>query len=1200
MFYQNSNDLVKNASITSGHIQNSHETRGVLMKQIAVKDAADSAVPTANVNPNPQVPPSSGYDVGSSLDIGSKFQNMIQGLIHTVSMKEGMVANTDATVDQTKQQSKQFLKQELNHDDKVNSILKFIAKNDNSRRQNWVEVTDSNNVAKYGYITKDGIFQIWHAPTSPTSNWLGTDEMKKNTGIIGCPAASSSVQKIRIAGNWDYIKPFQLVYADNDTRQTNPVFMLGQGNVRSRNDGLQQFSCGEERGNVIVTERPSADLQFNSSDKMGCYVLDDNVTDSDLKNRGFTFQADLASATISQCKRRAEDLGSTHFLVSPPEPGEPNNRGGCWVYTESGTPNLRGLMTLASDDKCHNVGNQEVDEDVYLKAYPSTNLKRLYGKNMNVEIPLNPPNPECDHTTKTRCIFKTYHHAGDGICYPDNWNGTWAYGGLYNYSKNDLKGWLKHLHDRNGDGIERNAVNEYIEKCKVTQGYEFLDDNPVKRTKVVRSFGLYTLKSGGTTGVDVNNRNTRGSIGKIAYIDHNGERHEYPDSALSFVKATRENPSGNYVKVGNYDTRSAESSYAINEITPGSFSDAANLLYKATRDGWSGQKFHQLCDNKGATYTRATLSDGRVICGYTSVSWTSNPGYVKDTTAFLYDGVNKYTTAHGAWGEGEYAVYMNPSYLPTFGGGHDLFIGGQTMYINAFSYLLKDKSAPFTRKIQMGYINGPWVGRNIDAQVLFLENGQVVYAIEDDRYTKMVTGDRQEKYYTGSIGQFNPANWNNYSGTGGGKYLLNLTNTYKDFPRRGFGSYESHTLSEVEVYSVDPNTFPRSNPPDYVRRLRTMPVGESITASMQKCGQMCDDTDRCGGFVYTKSTTGGGDGKCELKDKTKMFPVGVRVADPTKELMLKVPVINSGIGDEECRVNNGKYKPIDSAWYSHYPDTGAMSSGTTCKMKKIIPKDGTLTSPTINGIISATEGEIKKTTDKTNEYRRQTSSGRNGDESFTTMREGMESSSNTYIGAMRDVSDNLLKIANAEYQRERLVAMTDESNKRLITESYKFILWSVLAILGVLALLKLKEMFGQDDPDEDGGGGGGGILATILGWLSIFKSANTSDIPDRTSDVKAAFSSASEQLKETTQQLASGITEGADNLVSSVNQAAEGAIEGAKGIANKVSETATDAVNQVGDAVSSATSGASSTTPASSNGAAGATTSGGSGNKRRK
>ena len=1119
MFYQNSNDLVKNASVKSGHVQNSKETLELMMNQLNTTAAAAAAADRnlgsdVNHRERPEPP-----NASASLSIGTQFQNMIQNMIQGLSLKEGIdgagaAAPADPSVgiggsgktDQGKfinsqvEEDKKYTQQELDHIKKVGGIMNLIEKDEKNRRQNWVEVTDTAGITKYGYITKDGIFQIWHVPSSPSSNptnWLNTDNMKKNTGVIGCPAPSSSVQKIKIAGTWDTIKPYDLVYANNDSGRTNPLFMVINDAVRDPNNSLGKkglFSCGNERGNVYVSERPSADLQFAESGidtiQMGCYVIGDNLTDSHLTNRGFAFQDDLSEASISQCKRRAEDLGSSYFLVSAPEKDKPNNRGGCWIYTGSGKPNVNGILGFDNTGKkCNTVANQESDEDGFLKSYATGQIDRMYGKDKKVEVPLNPPNPECDHKTQSRCIFKNYHHVGGATCYPNNWNGWYAYGGLYNYNKQELKGWLQALHNRNADGLERNAVNEYIEKCKKTEGYEFLDDNPESRTKIERSVALYSLKKNGPTGVDEVGRNGPGYIGRIAYIDHNGERHDYPSSALTMMAPSKnekgETLPASYLNLGGYDTRSALSSYSLKEITPGSYSEASNLLYKASRDGWSPHRFHQLCDNKGATYTRAMINDGRVLGAYTSLSWSSSvQNYQHDTTAFFYDGTTKFPSTNGIWGSGTYATYMNNSYYPTFGGGHDMYIWGQNMYNNIYVFKTSDGKGPFGRNPQ---------------------------------------------------------------------------------------TYQQYTLRDLEVYSVDANTFPTTL--DYERRLRTMPVGESITASFEKCQGMCDADEKCGGFVYTKGGAGA-DGKCELKDKRTMYPVGLRVSDPTKQLMLKVPTINGSISDDKCKLENGAYKMIDSSQYAHYPDTGSMSSGTKCNMRNIVPKQGSLQASNLTSMVGAVDKAFEETISKTNEYREQTTSKASavsvpsGAEGFTVMREGL-----SYMDTMADVSNNLSNISKAQYQRERLLAMNEESNKLLISESYKFILWSILAILAVLAVLKIKEMFGQDDVDENDGGEateGGGFLATILGWFGVI-SVKTDDIADRTGDVKAALSSAGEQLQETGENLATGLTEGADNMVTSINDAAVGAVEGAKGLADKVSETASNAVDKIGNSTGSGT-----------------------------
>lgn len=1035
MFYQNSNDLVKHASAKSGHVQNSKETSRLLISETQPRHIKGADTPVNFDDNNSMSSPQH-----SSLSIGAQFQNMIQGLFST-PIKEGLEGaggggggggrvapanpssggisgisgpNQVAYVNRMAAQDKQYTREAVDHNTKVGNIISLIENSNQNQRNIWVEVTDSSGITKYGYITRNGVFQIWHVPMSPSSNppnWLETDTVKQNMGVIGCPAQSGSIQKIKIAGTWEKIKPYDLIHDVADTAKSKPFIIINDV-VRDPKNSVQGkglFSCGNESGNVYVTERPSADFYLNDPDiKMGCYVLADNVTEDNLTNRGFTFQEDLHEASISQCKRRAEDLGSSYFMISALNQDRPNDKGGCWVYTSKNNLNIKGLLEFdESGQKCHAMGNPEPDEDGYLNAYPMSKLKRLYGK-------------ETTNLAKTQ-----------------------------------------------------------------------------------RSVSLYSLKKGGPNGVDTTTgRNGLGMVGRLAYIDYNGERHDYPESALSYMKPSK-NAAGEtlpaaYLNLGAYDTRSMESSYSLKELsTPGSFSEASNLLYKASRDGWSAAAFHRKCDNKGATYTRAIITDGRVLGAYTSLSWSSTiQNYQHDTTAFMYDGKTKYFSTYGAWGAGQYATYMNSSNFPTFGGGHDMYISGKHMYSNSFTFLTAEYKGPFGRNKQ----------------------------------------------------------------------------TYQDYP-----------LKDIEVYAVNAETFPTTL--EYARQPRAILIGESVVASFDKCRGLCDADEKCGGFVYTKGSAGT-DEKCDLKDRTKMYPIGLRVADPTKQLMLKVPTINETISDKACKVGNGAYKMIDSAQYRYYPDTGAMISGTKCDIRELIPKDGTTEKVDLKPIYGAVSDVFEETESKIAEYRAQTAiappppKATTGAEGFGVLREYMDPSSN-YAETMNGVAKDLKNIANAEYQRERLLAITEETNKLLMAESYKFILWSVLAILAVLAVLKLKEMFGQDDADDDddggGGGGGGGLLATILGWFGV-GSVKTDDIPDRTEDIKAALSSAGDQMKEAGTNLATGITEGADNLVNSANDAATGAIEGANNLVDKAKEVASGAIDKIGAAASSATATATTTT----------------------
>jgi hypothetical protein len=329
---------------------------------------------------------------------------------------------------------------------------------------------------------------------------------------------------------------------------------------------------------------------------------------------------------------------------------------------------------------------------------------------------------------------------------------------------------------------------------------------------------------------------------------------------------------------------------------------------------------------------------------------------------------------------------------------------------------------------------------------------------------------------------------------------------------------------------------------------------------------MCDKDEKCGGVVYSSSEGG----KCELKDRTKMYPVGLRVVDHNKKLMLKVPSINGTIKDPECAgAGKGEYKMIDSAQYQYYPDGGAMSSTTKCDLTGMVPKEGNLTMPDIAPVLNAVQQQTDDTNKQIAEYGKQLAVSKPTEGFRSSFREGLETDTivdnSTYGQAMAGVRNTIQKIGNAQYQRERLNAIKDETNKRLISESYKFILWSILAILAVMALLKIKEMFGQDDADDgDGGGDGGGVLGFITSLFGIGSALKMDDIADKTEEVKSMLADAGANLQQTGENLASGITEGANTLVNSANDAAVNAVDGAKNMADQVSEKAAEAVNSIG------------------------------------
>lgn len=107
------------------------------------------------------------------------------------------------------------------------------------------------------------------------------------------------------------------------------------------------------------------------------------------------------------------------------------------------------------------------------------------------------------------------------------------------------------------------------------------------------------------------------------------------------------------------------------------------LVYKASRDGFTAKEFHLHCDGLGPTLVLCKSTDSSTIFGgYANLPWNSGNGYVKDDKSWLFSmkTQKKYTLTE----YNQYAYFHNSNSGPTWGGGHDLTItgNGKSCYSN--------------------------------------------------------------------------------------------------------------------------------------------------------------------------------------------------------------------------------------------------------------------------------------------------------------------------------------------------------------------------------------------------------------------------------------------------------------------------------------------------------------------------------------
>ncbi|XP_068752362.1 serine-enriched protein-like [Montipora capricornis] len=106
------------------------------------------------------------------------------------------------------------------------------------------------------------------------------------------------------------------------------------------------------------------------------------------------------------------------------------------------------------------------------------------------------------------------------------------------------------------------------------------------------------------------------------------------------------------------------------------------LLYRASKDGFSAAAFHEKCDGHSPTLTVVLSSNGSLCGGFSDQPWQSDiprGKYIPSDRAFLFTLINpesvppsKFDVTHP-----KYATLHHPRYGPMFGAGADLCISDE-------------------------------------------------------------------------------------------------------------------------------------------------------------------------------------------------------------------------------------------------------------------------------------------------------------------------------------------------------------------------------------------------------------------------------------------------------------------------------------------------------------------------------------------
>ena len=139
-------------------------------------------------------------------------------------------------------------------------------------------------------------------------------------------------------------------------------------------------------------------------------------------------------------------------------------------------------------------------------------------------------------------------------------------------------------------------------------------------------------------------------------------------------------------------TETKKGDECLNKIYEWTGGKDIELLYRGTRDGMSADVFHNKCNNKGPTISLFKNENGYIFGGYASIDWTCYNNYKSAPDSFIFTLTNMYNISPTKFPNSTSTcnIYDSSSYGPTFGGGHDIYIGFSSNHTLGFPYTYAD------------------------------------------------------------------------------------------------------------------------------------------------------------------------------------------------------------------------------------------------------------------------------------------------------------------------------------------------------------------------------------------------------------------------------------------------------------------------------------------------------------------------------
>ena len=237
----------------------------------------------------------------------------------------------------------------------------------------------------------------------------------------------------------------------------------------------------------------------------------------------------------------------------------------------------------------------------------------------------------------------------------------------------------------------------------------------------------------------------------------------------------------------------------------------------------------------------------------------------------------------------------------------------------------------------------------------------------------------------------------------------------------------------VEITGIDELTgqsVTYDNPEDTLESI------SNDTGAIDYCFEQCTSRPDCGGFVVSQSDPG----TCHLKN-TDIFPVGDRVQSNSTQLYKRL-YAPKPVSESCAKPGNTNVVAIDSVLFEHYPidkNDPRMKSSTLCGADQVVE--------TPSSMFETAAGELTKMYDAVMES---ISATINKQTQYNALRNDPAMDVSGKIAKYKKNSDEITEYAE---KQETIQGTEEDTRIELISETYKYVLWSILAIVIIIAIV---------------------------------------------------------------------------------------------------------------------------------------------------